>query len=110
MVTVVAGAETATHAGAVVVDMASGLPRYLGTSCVLPKGHIENGEAPQAAAVREVCEGAGVLARVLEPLGPVSFERSDGTVRVEYFLVQLEGRPARNGIRCGYRSRTPRLR
>lgn len=35
----------------------------------MPKGHIEEEESPEKAAVREVQEETGLVARVLEPLG-----------------------------------------
>jgi 8-oxo-dGTP pyrophosphatase MutT (NUDIX family) len=39
----------------------------------LPKGHPENGETPGEAALREVREEAGVVARLVEPLGDVRY-------------------------------------
>lgn len=61
----------------------------------LPKGHIDAGETPEAAAVREVCEETGYCdLRVLADLGwrQVTFERADGrrVVRDEcYYLMRL---------------------
>jgi 8-oxo-dGTP pyrophosphatase MutT (NUDIX family) len=39
----------------------------------LPKGHPEEGEQPEQAALREVREEAGVEADVVEPLGDVRY-------------------------------------
>jgi len=39
----------------------------------LPKGHVEQGESKEAAAVREVREETGVTARVLRPLGVLDY-------------------------------------
>jgi 8-oxo-dGTP pyrophosphatase MutT (NUDIX family) len=52
----------------------------------LPKGIVEPGEAPEAAAVRETREEAGVEADLVAPLAPVEYwyvgtERGGGRVR-----------------------------
>lgn len=39
----------------------------------LPKGHIERGETPEEAAIREVREETGITGRILEPLGTIDF-------------------------------------
>jgi 8-oxo-dGTP pyrophosphatase MutT (NUDIX family) len=39
----------------------------------LPKGHLEAGETPEDAAIREVQEETGILGRVIEPLGEIDF-------------------------------------
>jgi 8-oxo-dGTP pyrophosphatase MutT (NUDIX family) len=45
----------------------------------LPKGHIEEGETPEQAAVREVREETGITVRAREPIGDVSYVyRRDG--------------------------------
>jgi ADP-ribose pyrophosphatase YjhB (NUDIX family) len=39
----------------------------------LPKGHLEQGESPQDAAVREVEEETGIHGRIVGPLGSIDF-------------------------------------
>jgi 8-oxo-dGTP pyrophosphatase MutT (NUDIX family) len=39
----------------------------------LPKGHIETGETPEAAAIREVFEETGITGRILASLGTIDF-------------------------------------
>ncbi|HYO11984.1 MAG TPA: NUDIX hydrolase [Thermoanaerobaculia bacterium] len=58
----------------------------------LPKGHIEDGETPEEAAVREVREETGVTGRILAPLPPVEYwyiEKGRRRVhkKVEYYLL-----------------------
>jgi 8-oxo-dGTP pyrophosphatase MutT (NUDIX family) len=66
----------------------------------LPKGHIEEGESPRQAAVREVREETGVTGRVLAELPGVEYwfvERGLRRIhkRVDYFLLEyVEGDPA----------------
>src|SRR4051812_43606629 len=59
----------------------------------LPKGHIEQGETREQAALREVKEETGVDATILEPLGEIVyfFRKPKGTLirkSVFYFLMQ----------------------
>jgi ADP-ribose pyrophosphatase YjhB (NUDIX family) len=57
---------------------------------VLPKGHIEQGETPQQAAVREVHEETGVWARVMTSLAPLSFKKDGEKVDVQCFLMEFQ--------------------
>ena len=65
----------------------------------LPKGWIEDGEAPEAAAVREVREEAGIDASVVEPLDTINywFVSTYDPVparihkRVQFFLLAFTG-------------------
>jgi 8-oxo-dGTP pyrophosphatase MutT (NUDIX family) len=66
----------------------------------LPKGHIEAGESPEEAAVREVREETGVTGRVIAKLPEIEYwyvEKGRLRVhkRVDYFLLDYEsGDPA----------------
>lgn len=39
----------------------------------LPKGHVEEGETAEDAAIREVMEETGITGRVVAPLGTIDF-------------------------------------
>jgi 8-oxo-dGTP pyrophosphatase MutT (NUDIX family) len=62
----------------------------------LPKGHIEEGETPEDAAVREIEEETGILGRVIGELGTIDFwfiaddRRIHKTVH-HYLLLALGG-------------------
>jgi 8-oxo-dGTP pyrophosphatase MutT (NUDIX family) len=69
-----------------------------------PKGHVESGEAVEAAALREVQEETGVVAEIVEKVGkseyfykdPPSHEASEGKGEkvfkiVIYFLMKYTG-------------------
>ena len=56
---------------------------------IFPKGHLEAGESPDEAALREAREEAGVIGQIVQPLEPVlSFEFNGRTYEVRYFLVE----------------------
>jgi 8-oxo-dGTP pyrophosphatase MutT (NUDIX family) len=61
----------------------------------LPKGHIESGETPEQAAIREVAEETGIAGRVLAPLGTIDywFVAEDRRVHktVHHFLMEAVG-------------------
>jgi 8-oxo-dGTP pyrophosphatase MutT (NUDIX family) len=61
----------------------------------LPKGHIESGETPEQAAIREVAEETGIAGRVLAPLGTIDywFVAEDRRVHktVHHFLMVAVG-------------------
>ncbi|HVE84342.1 MAG TPA: NUDIX domain-containing protein [Myxococcales bacterium] len=83
-----------THAGGVVFRVQGGRVEYLAvrssddTRWVLPKGHIEDGESEEEAAIREVREESGVAAEVIWPLGELRYRRGKKKVRACFFLMR----------------------
>lgn len=72
-----------------------------GPVLALPKGHPEDGERPEDAALREVREEAGVTAEVVEKLGDVRYwYQRDGRRIVKvvtfFLLAHREGDPERH--------------
>jgi 8-oxo-dGTP pyrophosphatase MutT (NUDIX family) len=61
----------------------------------LPKGLVEEGEAPEQAALREVREETGLEAEILEPLGDISYwyvwEDERIRKKVTFFLMEATG-------------------
>ena len=86
-----------THAGTVVFRPRDNRSLYLvvsssdGANWVLPKGHIEPGESPETAALRELREEAGVMGEILDRLSVQHFKKADKEVVVQYFLVRKVG-------------------
>ena len=93
-----------TSAGGIVVDVA-GPPRAAVIARVnragrvewcLPKGHLEAGETPEEAAVREIAEETGILGRIIGSLGTIDYWFSAEGRRVHksvhhYLLVAVGG-------------------
>jgi len=83
-----------THGGGVVFRRQPTGREYLlvrasaGTDWVLPKGHIDPGETPEGAAVREVREEGAVEAEIVAPLGTSSYVRDGIPVRVAFYLMR----------------------
>ena len=84
-----------THAGGVVYRMKDATlelllvsSRYDKSIWVLPKGHIEPGEASDETAVREVFEEAGVTARVVEFLFTSQQVVRGASQQIEYYLLE----------------------
>ena len=71
------------------------------TIWVFPKGHIERDETPEAAALREAGEEAGIDGDVLRAIGrPLEFTSGDEPVRVQYLPYPRNGgRSGRGGAR-----------
>nr|AIA12282.1 NUDIX domain protein [uncultured bacterium] len=86
-----------THAGGVVFRSDHDDFLYLvvsssdGLNWVLPKGHIEPGESPEAAAVREIAEEAGVVGEVVQILSIKPFIKLGKSGVVQYFLIREIG-------------------
>lgn len=61
----------------------------------LPKGHIESGETPEQAAVREVAEETGIAADIIQPLGIIDywFTGDDRRIHkvVHHYLLEATG-------------------
>ena len=61
----------------------------------LPKGHIEEGESAERAAIREVGEETGIVGRVIAPLGVIDFTFTASEYRihttVHHFLLFAAG-------------------
>lgn len=89
-----------THAGCVVFRGAGKEAKYLvvsssdGLNWVLPKGHIDAGETPEIAAVRELAEEAGVVGVIVERLSIQYYQRGTKDVAIEYFLLRESGTTA----------------
>lgn len=65
-----------------------------GTRWQLPKGHLEAGETPEQAAVREVREETGVTGSIVAPLPGVDYRFAERGRRlvdkhVDYFLLDF---------------------
>ena len=101
--------EAPTHAGGIVVRREQDGVRFLLVTArrqpgqwVFPKGHIEPGETPEQAAVREVQEEAGVEARVGPPIGATEYKTARGLVRAQFYLMEFvrEGAPGEDRRRA----------
>jgi 8-oxo-dGTP pyrophosphatase MutT (NUDIX family) len=59
---------------------------------IFPKGHIEDGESPGEAALREAAEEAGVAGHAVTALWPaLTFPSGDDQIRVQYYLIEFSG-------------------
>ena len=90
-----------THAGGVVYRVVHERAEFLLVTArkqpdewVLPKGHIEPGETPDRAAIREVREESGVDATIIAALDDVHIHIPGGSQTIRYFLM----RAVNNGL------------
>ena len=97
---------TNRQSGAIVVRRDGNEPRVLlvtakrnPRSWIFPKGHIEDGETAEAAALREAKEEAGVIGELIGPAGVLEYRFFTVKTRVEYFLAELtrEAGPPEDG-------------
>jgi 8-oxo-dGTP pyrophosphatase MutT (NUDIX family) len=105
-----AGTPALTHAGGLVYRLRDGAVELLLVTArrrpqrwVLPKGHVEPGETPERAAVREVEEESGVAAEIVRPLDDVDVERPRDRQRIRIYLMRMvrDGAP-REGRRSAW--------
>jgi len=94
--------------------LSASAPQYLGTSIIeaggivfwgdkvvlrrnpkghwlFPKGHIEEGESLEEAAVREVAEELGLRVRIVDNAGIVRFSYQGDNYEVHFFVMEVEG-------------------
>ncbi|MFM7146880.1 MAG: NUDIX hydrolase [Actinomycetales bacterium] len=93
-----------TSAGGLVVDTSASVPlvaliarfdRRGQLAWSLPKGHLEAGETPEQAAIREIIEETGIVGEILAPLGIIDFWFMTPQKRihktVHHFLLRAVG-------------------
>jgi ADP-ribose pyrophosphatase YjhB (NUDIX family) len=100
-----------THSGGIVFRLRGDSVEYLliGPSkerpgeWLLPKGHIECEENCRDAAVREVEEETGVVARIIEPLSVSEVQLTFKKITVRYYLMEmLDEHPPQEKRRIGW--------
>lgn len=95
---------TETSAGGIIVDTKVGYPRAAiiarrnragRLEWCLPKGHLENDETHQEAAIREIAEETGISGEIVAPLGVIEywFSGEDRRIHksVHHFLLTATG-------------------
>lgn len=101
-----------THAGGIVFRISGGTPEFLLVTTrsprlewIYPKGHIDPGEDPAHAALREVEEEAGVRASVVQSFDDVTVRVGTDDQIIRYFLMTTsdDGEP-REGRRLAWLS------
>jgi ADP-ribose pyrophosphatase YjhB (NUDIX family) len=99
------------QSGAIVVRLDAKEPRVLLVTAkrnpenwIFPKGHVEEGETPEAAALREAEEEAGVVGKLIGPAGVLEYRFFGMKARVEYFLASYkrESGPPEDGRSRGW--------
>jgi 8-oxo-dGTP pyrophosphatase MutT (NUDIX family) len=101
-----------SHAGGIVFREKNGT-RYLIVAAkqnpehwVFPKGHIEPGETTEDAALREVKEETGIIAKIVQRAGDSRFDGDNEAVHVLFYLMEYLGETKRTEQRqmrwCSY--------
>jgi CYTH domain-containing protein/8-oxo-dGTP pyrophosphatase MutT (NUDIX family) len=57
-------------------------------SWIFPKGIVEYGMSPEKSAVKEAFEEAGIFGEITEKIGSYSYQKWNGTCKVEMFLFE----------------------
>ena len=91
--------ELVRSAGAALYTVQNGETRWVlvrenSGSVGLPKGHVERGETPAEAALREIREETGVQAVLCQEAEPMvdTYPLADGRMKhVTYYLARYEG-------------------
>lgn len=93
---------SASHAGGVVFRRSEGELEYLlvrarkpPDAWVFPKGHLEEGETPERAALREVLEEAGVHVSVVSSLGRMAIDSQYAAMFLMQYQSQANTPPER---------------
>ena len=58
----------------------------------LPKWHIDPGETPEQAALREVLEETGLECQIVGDLGTTEYLNFEWIVQVQYFAMRVNGK------------------
>jgi 8-oxo-dGTP pyrophosphatase MutT (NUDIX family) len=74
--------------GVVLLDDRVVLRRNPRGEYLFPKGHLEEGESVEQAAIREVAEEVGVEAEILAELGDISFTHRGEEIVATFFLMR----------------------
>lgn len=84
-----------THAGRPEVALIARIDRRGRLVWSLPKGHLEDGETPEQAAIREVREETGIVGSIVAALGTIDFwfmaEQRRVHKTVHHFVLRAEG-------------------
>jgi diadenosine hexaphosphate hydrolase (ATP-forming) len=107
---------TISHAGGVVFRQSANGLEYLlvrarkpPEAWVFPKGHIEPGESPDRAAVREVLEEAGVRAVIVAPLGTLRLNSHYAEMFLMAYGSAADSSPERECAWLGFNPALERL-
>lgn len=87
-----------TRAGGIAYRLENGVAKYLlvgpsqgsESEWLFPKGRIEDGEDHGEAALREVREETGVIARLICPLGVIEFNLGEDQIKAKFYLMEAE--------------------